>query len=247
MKKTAIIFFSVCFFMGLNGFVFSASSAGQQIKQDRPQLRKEIVKINYIRASQAMTILHIYMSRDGRIRFDDKLGLLTIKDTPEIVGKVLAALKKIDLRPKDLLFTVDLVLASMNKEENDQGLKSDTVMKDLRKVLSYKSYKKIGSSIVRVQDNNHSEHRIGGEGINLRLAMTPRYIREEKGEMFQLNIELRHEAVVSEAGAGKGTKTIRLFETILTMKSGERTVVGVSKLNGGNNALILILTGKVLK
>jgi hypothetical protein len=247
MKKTAIIFLSLCFFIGLNGSVFSASSAGQQIKQDRPQLRKEIVKVNYIRAGQAMTLLHFYMSRDGRIRFDDKLGLLTIKDTPEIVGKVLAALKEIDLRPKDLLFTVDLVLASMNKEENDQGLKSDTVMKDLRKVLSYKFYKKIGSSIVRIQDKNHSEHRIGGEGINLRLAMTPRYIKEEKGEMFQLNIDLRHEAVISEAGGEKETKTIRLFETVLTMKNGERTVVGVSKLNGGNNALILILTGKVIK
>lgn len=247
MKKTAIIFFSVCFFIGLTGSVFAVSFTDQQIKQDRPQLRKEIVKVNYVRASQAMLLLRDYMSRDGRIKHDDKLGLLTIKDTPEIVGKILAALKKIDLRPKDLLFTVDLVLASMNKEENDQDLKSDTVMKDLRKVLSYKSYKKIGSSIVRVQDNNYSVHRIGGEGINLKLAMTPRYIREENGEMFQLDIDLRHETVLSEVVPVGGTKTIRLFETVLTMKSGERTVVGVSKLNGGDNALILILTGKVLK
>ena len=247
MKKTVIIFFSVCFFIGLTGSVFAASFTDQQIKQNRPQLRKEIVKVNYVRAGQAMLLLRDYMSRDGRMMHDDKLGLLTIKDTPEIVDKVLAALKKIDLRPKDLLFTVDLVLASMNKEENDQGLKSDTVMKDLRKVLSYKSYKKIGSSIARVQDNNHSEHRIGGEGINLILAMTPRYIREEKGEMFQLDIGLRHETVLSEVVPVGGTKTIRLFKTTLTMKSGERTVVGVSKLNGGDNALILILTGKVLK
>jgi hypothetical protein len=37
-----------------------------------------------------------------------------------------------------------------------------------------------------------------------------------------------------------------LIETQLTMKSGEKTVVGVSKLNGGDKGLILILSGKVI-
>jgi len=247
MKKLVVIFLSVGLFVGLSGFVFSAASAGQQIIQDLPQLQKEIIKVNYVRASQVRNLLRSYVSRYGDIHFDERLQILTIQDTPESMSKILSAIKKIDIRPKDLLFTVDLVLASMNKEKNDSDLKSDPMMKNLRKILSYKFYKKIGSSIVRVQDNNHSEHRIGGEGINLRLAMTPRYIREEKEDMFQLNIDLRHEAGVSEAGAEKGIKTIRLFETVLTMKSGERTVVGVSKLNGGDNALILILKGTVLK
>jgi hypothetical protein len=42
-------------------------------------------------------------------------------------------------------------------------------------------------------------------------------------------------------------RSIRLVETALSIKSGERTVVGVSKLNGGDKALILILSGSVVK
>jgi hypothetical protein len=31
------------------------------------------------------------------------------------------------------------------------------------------------------------------------------------------------------------------------MKSGEKTVVGVSKMDGGDKALILIISGKILR
>ncbi|NIN93016.1 hypothetical protein GTO36_08580, partial [bacterium] len=54
----------------------------------------------------------------------------------------------------------------------------------------------------------------------------------------------------SSKGVGIPEKKERervLIGTTLTVKSGERTVVGVSKLDGGDKALILILSGKVIK
>ena len=41
--------------------------------------------------------------------------------------------------------------------------------------------------------------------------------------------------------------SLTLIDTTLHLKSGERTVVGVSKLDNGGKALILILSGKVIK
>jgi hypothetical protein len=46
--------------------------------------------------------------------------------------------------------------------------------------------------------------------------------------------------------AANPVRATTLIETQLTMKSGEKTVVGVSKLNGGDKGLILILSGKVI-
>ncbi len=247
MKKQVVLILSLCLFMGVSGSVSALSQGTQKSKKEIPQLQKEIVKIKFVQASQIKNLLNPYLSRYGSIRFDERLQMLTLQDTPEIVDKVLAAIKKIDIRPKDLLFTVDLILGSMVEKDNDPALKADPVIKDLRNVLSYKSYKKIGSSLVRVQANNRSEQRIGGQGIDLNLWMRPRYIQDAKGGLFQLQIELRHEIPLPGAEVGKKPKDIRLFETTLTMNSGERTVVGVSKLNGGDDALILILTGKVLK
>jgi hypothetical protein len=37
-----------------------------------------------------------------------------------------------------------------------------------------------------------------------------------------------------------------LIETSLNIKSGDRTVVGVSKLDGGDKGLILIISGKIV-
>jgi len=37
-----------------------------------------------------------------------------------------------------------------------------------------------------------------------------------------------------------------VVQTTLTMKSGEKTVVGVSKMDGGDKGLILIISGKVI-
>jgi len=40
---------------------------------------------------------------------------------------------------------------------------------------------------------------------------------------------------------------VRLIDTSLSIQSGERSVVGVSKLNGGDLGLILIIEGKIIK
>jgi hypothetical protein len=38
-----------------------------------------------------------------------------------------------------------------------------------------------------------------------------------------------------------------LLTSNFTMKSGDKTVVGVSKLDGGDKGLILIITGKIVR
>jgi hypothetical protein len=38
-----------------------------------------------------------------------------------------------------------------------------------------------------------------------------------------------------------------LIRSFLNIKSGDRTVVGVSKLDGGDKGLILIISGKVVE
>jgi len=63
-------------------------------KRKSPQLQKEIVKIKFVQASQIKNLLNPYLSRYGSIRFDERLQMLTLQDTPEIVDKVLAANQK---------------------------------------------------------------------------------------------------------------------------------------------------------
>jgi hypothetical protein len=224
----------------------------------KPELRKELVKLKYVRARQVYELLMGYQSEYGRIRINDELNIITIRDTNEIVEKMLSVVKEIDVKPVDILFTVDLIVGAfeeepeevtaVGKKTTDKELESDPLMKEMRRVMSFKTLNKIGSALIRVQDSKYSEQIIGGSGYEFRLALTPRYVREEKEDTFLVNIELRHDRIVRVGEPGMtAPKNVRLIETAFTLKSGDKTIVGVSKLDGGDKALILVISGKVIK
>jgi hypothetical protein len=223
----------------------------------RPELKKELVKLKYVRAKQVYELLFVYQSEYGRIRINDELNIVSIQDTPEIIDKMLSVLNEIDVKPVDILFTVDLIVGSFEeapeevkvagKKTTDKELASDPLMKEMSRVMSFKTLNKIGSALMRVQDSKYSEQIIGGSGYEFRLALRPRYVKEEREDTFQVEINLRHDRIINLGSVKQTEKNIRLIDTAFTLKSGDKTIVGVSKLDGGDRALILVISGKVIK
>ena len=177
--------------------------------------------------------------------------MLIIEDIPEMVEKILSILKEIDIKPLDLQFTVDLIIGSISGERNEERprskpaerLKSDPLMRELTRVLAYEYFEKLDSTLIKVQDNSRSTQRMGGEGLTFRLDLQPRYIKEETGESMRVELRLTKDSYKNDGSL----ISLTLIDTTISLKSGEKSVVGVSKLNGGDEALILILSGKVLK
>jgi len=239
----------------LSGSALTAFASESQAP--KPELKKELVKLKYVRARQVYELLMGYQSEYGRIRINDELNVVTIQDTPEIVDKMLSVINEIDVKPVDILFTVELIVGSFEEEPEevsvvgkrttDKELASDPLMKEMQRVMSFKTLSKIGSALMRVQDSKYSEQIIGGSGYEFRLALTPRYVREEREDTFQVNIELRHDRIINLGSVKQTEKNVRLIETAFTLKSGDKTIVGVSKLDGGDKALILVISGKVIK
>ncbi|MFB0565798.1 MAG: secretin N-terminal domain-containing protein [Candidatus Aminicenantaceae bacterium] len=238
MRKLAIIVLGIFILSGIAQVLYSSPG--------KPELRKEIVKVKYVDAQVARSVLVKYISPKGKIQTIRGENRLLIEDVPEIMEKLLSILKELDVRPVDIQFNIEVILGSMKKADLDKELKSDPVMRELQSVLKFKSYKILDSSIIKAQENKYSSQRMGGEGINLRLYLRPRYIKEEKSDIFNVYLELAQDFGLSAEGK---ERTLGLINTTLTLKSGERTVVGVSKLNTDeeDRALILILSGKVLK
>lgn len=254
MKKSMGI---LCVFFLLTGITLNLYASGQQKK---PELKKEFVKLKYVEAREVHQVLLSFESEYGRITSNHDLNVITIQDIPEIVNKMLLLIKEIDIKPVDLLITVDLILGSMGLEEapelarlisgrsSKRKLESDPLIKELKSVLGYTHYNRIDSSFIRIQDNTNSDLKLGGKGLDLRLNLEPHYVKEEKADTFRLGLRLRQHisAFKNDKIEIKG-KNMILIGTTLTVKSGERTVVGVSKLDGGDKALILIISGKVIK
>jgi hypothetical protein len=240
MKKIGIL--SLVFFL-LCGSILGF----QRTSGERGETQTEIVTIKYIDVKWVEDLLKPYTSRRGTIRRLHDGNKLVIEDTPENVDKILAILKEIDIKPLDLQFNVDLILgstASQSEEGFDRELKSDPIIKELSQLLQYKSFKRLDTALMKVQDNKRSSQRMGGENFMFRLQLRPRYIKEDKGDSIQVELYLSQDMGLAPDGK---RRSISLVETALSIKSGERTVVGVSKLNGGDKALILILSGSVVK
>jgi len=118
-------------------------------------------------------------------------------------------------------------------------------------MLNYQSFKRIDTSLIRVQDNTSSTQRIGGSGIGLQIELQPRHYKEESKNLFHVELRLTQFETTAEIGNTNKSYSlnnpVRLIDTSLSIQSGERSVVGVSKLNGGDLGLILIIEGKIIK
>jgi hypothetical protein len=183
---------------------------------------------------------------------------IIIEDTPEFVDKLLSILKEIDVRPLDLMFMVDVIMGAKDQPEagGDPVTGSDPLIRELKSLLNYQHFTRLDSTLVKVQDNGRSSQRLGGLGIGLLLELYPRHVKDGNKDGFQVEIRLlqttkrmsrQDEQGKVEYFAVPLEKTLSLLESSLSLKDGERSVVGVSKLNGGDTALILIIEGKVVR
>lgn len=258
MKKTTML--SVCVFL-LGLFCAQGVTAQQPLeKAEKPpafqarEMTVEIIEVRYISTSDAVNLVMPYLNREygATITPSRSLKVLTVKDTPETIQKIKEVLARYDVKPLDLQFSVDLIKGSMEEGKTDQDLKTNSLIRELQKVLSYKSFSKIGSSVIRVQDNSRTEQRIGGvmqeerenykpDPIQLILSLQPSYVKDGRDELFQVDVDLRWDKFLS------GKNTVHLLNSSLSMKNGEKTVVGVSKLNGDDSSLILILTAHIIR
>lgn len=246
MKKTGIFMIAMFVLWGTLSPVY-----GQQERTKAPELKREMVRLKYIKAQEVQSLLRPYQNPWGQISWNPSNdSLLVISDTPETLSKILAVIKEIDVKPVDLLFTVQLVLGSeAGDSKTDEVLQSDPLIAELKELLRYKNFTLLDSNLIRTLNQGRAEISLGREA-EFDLILQPRFIQEENDQLIQMEVLLRRiDKNVQAAAPGqpplRGATT--LIETQLTMKSGEKTVVGVSKLNGGDKGLILILSGKVIK
>jgi len=251
LKKGIFVFLTLAFTLAVVLPALAedpAAIAAQNEKAETKTLRKEIVKLKYVRAQDIQNLLYAYASRDGHIQSNPNMPMvLSVSDTPENVEKILAAVREIDVKPADVLYTVQLVLGSEVDAQTDSDLQADPIIKELRKLLRYKGYTLLDSTLVRVINRERASVVLGPKA-EFEFALQPDVAGDAKAPVIKTEVRLRQIAWPKPADNREGAvRTVTsLIETSLNIKSGDRTVVGVSKLDGGDKGLILIISGKIV-
>lgn len=249
-------------------------------KQALAPIKQEMIKLKYVSAEATRRLLQPYFGPETRIGLDSRTNVLSVADTPENLEKILAAIKKIDVKPKDLVFTVQLVIASETEGRTDPELQGDPLIKDLSKLLRFKSYQLLDVTMVRAMDSEISSVNFGPNN-QFELALHPQVAEDEPASNIKLSVNLHQVrteqlevplAKIIASGTRpqqgqqssqelnvpeqekvlKKTEPLKLIQSVLNLKSGERTVVGVSRLldesqsEGNYRGLILIISGKII-
>lgn len=241
MKKIALTVLAVL-------SLLSASRLPAQ-EASKPKMKEEVIKLNYVSFSEIGGVLGPFLSGEGRIGCTKNQDLLSLSDYPENVEKIMAFIKKIDVKPVDLAFTIQLILASASEDiKTDESLAGDPILKELKSFLRYKNFTLLDTSLVRAVDRQRSQVTLGSKETEFILNLEPAYVLEEKSDLLRVNVELVQRAglIRAEGGADRVYQKT-LIGSNLSLKPGERTVVGVSKMGGGDKGLILIISGKVVK
>jgi hypothetical protein len=245
MKKATVAILGLAFLLILT------VGASAQESQDAKALRKEVVRLKYVRAEAVRPLLYTFLGRGGQIQSNSNIpDVITISDTPENVEKILAAIREIDVKPADILFTVQLVLGSETDDTTDSELARDPIIRELRGLLRYRGYTLLDATLLRGVDEAPSEV-VMGRKADFELYLRPVVAKEKPQDSIRIELRLRQNTteVVKNAEGKEVTRTNNkdLIRSNLNIKSGDRTVVGVSKLDGGDKGLILIISGKVVE
>ncbi len=243
---------TLCAVLAAGALALAASGFAQELGKPSAALRQEIVKLKYIKNSQILSVLYTFLSPQGRISPNPESGLITVSDLPANVDRILAIVREFDVKPADLQFTVQLVLGSTGPEDRpDDPIRDDPVIRELRQLIKFRSFSLLDTSYVRALDRQTSQVTMG-RAADLRLDLLPKCVTEDKQDLIQVEATLYKVGLPSLMPTPQGPQSLAaapktLVNSNFTLKSGEKTVVGVSRMDGGDKALILIISGKILK
>jgi hypothetical protein len=249
MKKGILALIVLAFVFAVVAPAF-AEDAPQEKPAAKPALRTEIIHLKYYRGVRMNGLINAYLSRDGRIEQGPDEKILVISDYAENIEKILQAIRQLDVKPADLQFTVQLILGSDTEEKGGEPVPNDPVIRELRNLLKYKSYFLLDTSLMRAMDNSDTQVRMG-EKAEFEFYIRPKVIKDEKSSLIQMEVRLRQIRIAGMPPNATSSKveyiTTDLIGTTLNLKPGDKTVVGVSKLDGGGKGLILIISGKIVE
>jgi hypothetical protein len=250
MKKGILTFIVLALVFAVAAPVLAEDAAQETKAATRPVLKNELVRLKYADAPRIQALLYPYLSRDGHISMMPSENVIVISDVPENVEKALQVVKQLDVKPTDLQFTVQLILGSAEAEKGAEPMPNDPIVKELRNLLMYKSYSLLDTSLIRAMDDSNSEVRLG-DHADFEFQIRPKVIKDEKSSIIQMEVRLRQVRIAGMPPNATSAKveyiTTDLIETTLNVKPGDKTVVGVSKLDGGDKGLILIISGKIIE
>jgi hypothetical protein len=180
---------------------------------------------------------------------DSKLkGYLGVQADPAVQEKIARALAKADGNPRDQSFQLLLLAAGGKARGGGPEIPANVqkALADLKGFLPFKGYELLDSTWMRATQDRVTEARlIGRDGAS--YSVTLLFRAPSSGDLFIDGFRLKAEPFTPASPGGiKETRNTRpgrdLIQTTFGIKTGETVVVGTSRVEDSDEALVVLLT-----
>ena len=192
----------------------------------------KVVQLRYRPADSLYRILGI------QAQPSPDFNTITLRGSAEEIKEAESVIAKYDTPRRQAEFLLRVVEAGSGAQGPNDA--ADLVPAELKTLLKYTRYGLMDSTVVRGMEADRLRIALGGN-----LAGSLRFVMRESA--LELEVELQGPPMNVKNSGGNDTTTYpTILRTTATMKSGETVVLGASKMRGGANALIVLLTAKLV-
>ncbi len=220
---------------------------------------RKVIQLKYADPQKTVNLLNDF---GAMFRWDREMKALMVVGHPSQVEAVEEALKKLDVPPpptKDFDITAYFLLATEQPVQTTVPSELHEVVDQLRRVLKYHDFRLLNTAIIRTRDGTGASvsgvaSASGGEGQKADFSFSfNRADITSDGKVPTIRINgldfVMAQPVEPKEGRGPDLvprTNLAKIHTDIDVPEGQKVVVGKTTFDSPDNALVLVLTAKVL-
>lgn len=215
---------------------------------------RKVIPLKYVIPSRAA---HLVGDFGAMLEADDGLKVLTVAGSTSVVESIEEAIKKLDVPPppaRSIEITAYFLLGTRQSVEGANLPKElDEVVNQLKRVLSYQGFRLLDNALIRTMDGERASvsgvATSQGERADFQFGFFhAQIVPEEKMttiRIHDLNFVMER-PVETKQVATPQPKTSAQIRTDIDLPEGLKVVVGKTSFYTPDDALVLVLTAKVV-
>jgi hypothetical protein len=255
MRKTNLISWAiVAVLMTLTVPAWGQEKEATQKPPDQGAFK--VIRLKYADPEQ---IRHLLFAFGAPFQVDVQMKVLAVAGSPAQVEAVEEAVAKLDVPPppvKNVELTAYYLMATPQATQaSDLPPDLDEVATQLKKVLNFRGFHLLNTTLVRIRDGEGAQvHGAAGHppaaaefGLSIRRMDVGGEEKEPTIHLRELNFSISESPATIEP---KGTATKNLSQaalrTDIDIPVGQKVVVGKTSFEMSDNAVVLVLTARVV-
>jgi hypothetical protein len=212
-----------------------------------PEAPKMVQRMIEVKNADAIQIAHLVEFPGISVKYNGTMHVIMVYGIESAVTQVEAMIHKLDVAPMEVDITVYILSASAQAGD-DLPKDLASTGKQLHSLFPYKGYRMVDFFVTRNREGRHAD--VSGTlttsapydfhfGSSSLSRSTPRVLRLD-GVQFNLQWPTKDTE-------GKGAIYKTSLRTDIDVAEGQKVVVGRSSLNSPDDAIILVVTAKVVE